>query len=337
MTRRVPIADTTIKFYSEYQRNWAAVVEPLPRGKYALLSTDILGIPGDAPKDFIKIKEYIRGHSSAKQRNWVGYIAKVGSKDYPNESITEHLLTRIGQACGLNIAESQLRMVGRQVRFLSKYFLRVSKESLVHGIEVFKSYLESEELVDQIAQNRVEQEFYTFQVVCDAVRETFPECHEELMSSFVEMLAFDTLVGHNDRHPANWGIVVPLLRAGKPCFAPVYDTARALFWNVNERRVRQMLGNRDQFVAYIRKSFPQVGWDGWEGTRRIDHFELMDRIFRGYPRYRPHMAKFLDCQHIAQCGRILEAEFAGLMTEPRRTLIVQCLSERQRRFREVVG
>jgi len=51
---------------------------------------------GDAPKDFLSIYEYGDGRRKSVG-NWPSYIAKVGKKWYPNESITEHLLTRIGQ------------------------------------------------------------------------------------------------------------------------------------------------------------------------------------------------------------------------------------------------
>ena len=56
-------------------------------------------VSGDAPKDFLRIYVYGRGRKS-KPTSWPAYIAKVGQKYYPNESITEQLLTRIGQLMG---------------------------------------------------------------------------------------------------------------------------------------------------------------------------------------------------------------------------------------------
>jgi hypothetical protein len=49
-------------------------------------------VSGDAPKDFLRIYEHGRGHK-ARIASWPQYIAKVGHKWYPNESITEQLLT----------------------------------------------------------------------------------------------------------------------------------------------------------------------------------------------------------------------------------------------------
>src|SRR5215467_4410528 len=49
-------------------------------------------VAGDAPKDFFQIYEYGTAKRTALS-SWPKYIAKVGHKWYPNESITEHLLT----------------------------------------------------------------------------------------------------------------------------------------------------------------------------------------------------------------------------------------------------
>ena len=107
-----------------------------------------------------------------RSSRWPGYIAKVGSKWYPIESITEQIITRLGQLLGVRIADSHLRIVGTQVRFLSRYFLKKG-ESLFHGIDLFKMHLSDEGFVDEIAEAREEQSFYTFQTVLRAVEDIF--------------------------------------------------------------------------------------------------------------------------------------------------------------------
>ncbi len=46
-------------------------------------------VAGGAPKDFLRIYRYGDGQR-ANSRNWPAWIAKVGHKYYPNESVTEH-------------------------------------------------------------------------------------------------------------------------------------------------------------------------------------------------------------------------------------------------------
>jgi len=124
-----------------------------------------LAMTGDAPKDFLGIYEYgVDGCKRAKRKSWPRYIAKVGQKWYPNESITEHLITRIGQALKLNVAESRLVHVRGQLRFLSRYFLSGS-EYLLHGADIFASYLEDhdKEFVQGIEDEGKSPEYFVLE------------------------------------------------------------------------------------------------------------------------------------------------------------------------------
>lgn len=67
-------------------------LEPLRAGRYRIGD---VAIAGDAPKDFLQIYEYGVA-KRAKPSRWPKYIAKVGHKWYPNESIMEHFLSRLG-------------------------------------------------------------------------------------------------------------------------------------------------------------------------------------------------------------------------------------------------
>ena len=275
-----------IRYEADYQLPWERLIPILRR--FTLEQVDFLSITGDAPKDFITDSEYRPGHRSHRQRT-ESYIAKVGSKWYPVESITEQLITRIGQIYGMRIADSKLRLIDGQVRFMSKYFLDRNSEQLTHGAEIFELVL-GKENYRELAEQRREREFFSFQIVEEAVQYSFAEHTVKIMRGFVEMLTFDALIGHNDRHPYNWGVVVPLYKNRPPRFAPVYDTARALFWNVPERRVRQMLTDHLQFVKYVKLCAPPIGWDQ---QARIDFFRLIGLIWQHDKRYRAAVEKFL--------------------------------------------
>src|ERR1044071_4726067 len=142
----------TIKYNSDYQLDWSTLIPRLR--EYSIQKVDFLSIAGDAPKDFITDSEYRPGHRTRQQRS-ESYIAKVGSKFYPNESITEQLITEIGKSYGLRIADSKLRVVDRQGRFMSKYFLNRKIEQLTHGAEIY-DYSLGKENYAQIAENKTE-------------------------------------------------------------------------------------------------------------------------------------------------------------------------------------
>ena len=255
-----------IKYNSDYQIKWDKYIPALK--KFGLQSVNFLTISGDAPKDFISDKEYRRGHRSRRNPE-DKFIAKVGSKYYPLESIIEQFITRVGQIFDLKIADSKLRMVDGQVRFLSKYFLK-SGEQLTHGAEIYE-YSIGKENYAELSEQKQEAEYFTFQMTCEAIRTLFPEEETKIVGSYVEMLTFDAIIGHNDRHPYNWGVIVPLHKNKKLRFAPVFDTARALFWNIPEKRIVTMLANKVSFESYIKNCSPPIGlrWFNKSGRKTL--------------------------------------------------------------------
>ncbi len=321
----------TIKYWADYQLDWESLIPALPARRYQITSVDALSAPGDAPKDFIADREYRSGHRSRRQR-LEGYIAKVGAKFYPNESITEQLITRIGQIYGLKIADSKLRIVSGQVRFMSKYFLNSRSEQLTHGAEIYELSL-GKEIYSELRDKKVESEFFTFQMTEEAIREAFPDFVAKIMRGFVEMLTFDALIGHNDRHPYNWGVIVPVLKSGAPRFSPVYDTARALFWNVPERRIPQMLSDQNQLDVYIRNCKAPIGWDG---EQQVDFFRLIGLIWRYNEGYRLNIEKFLPDSPLGSSEKMFDTEFGMLMSAERRELIRRCLRLRRQRLCQAV-
>jgi hypothetical protein len=156
---------------------------------------------------------------------------------------------------------------------------------------------------------------------------------ERIVAGYVEMLTFDALIGHNDRHPYNWGVVVPIRKARAPRFSPVYDTARALFWNIPEKRVRQMLTDAKQLERYVDNCLPPVGWDS---EQKVDFFRLIGLIWKNFARYRNNIEKFLADTPLKQSCQMVEKEFAPLLSAERRQLIKGCLQLRQHKLCEAV-
>lgn len=314
----------SIRYEADFQVDWESLIPELPVRRYKMEGVNELSQPGDAPKDFIFDREYRHGHRSRKQR-FEGYIAKVGSKFYPNESITEQLITRIGQIYKLNIADSKLRIVNGQVRFMSKYFLNTRSEQLSHGAEIYESCI-GKENYSEIRDRKIESDYFTFQMTLEAIQAAFPGQADKIVSGYIEMLTFDALIGHNDRHPYNWGVIIPIKKSGKPRFSPVYDTARALFWNVPEGRIQQMLKDQLQFETYLKKCEPPIGWDGLSD---LDFFLLIGLIWSDFGRFRRNIEKYLIKSPLDSSDIMIDAEFKSLMSSNRRELIKRCLRQRQ--------
>ena len=289
------------------------------------------GITGDAPKDFIRMRPPGIAGQDAPSDTWPAYIAKLGHKCYPSESITEHLLTRIGQLLGLNMAVSSLVSADGQVRFLSRYFLR-DEQSLDHGADIFDKYLTKREgLTSAKKRSGDNWDWVTFQFVCEAIQSEYPDQANDILVAYVRMLAFDAIVGNNDRHHYNWGVVVHKNDTHEPYFAPVYDTARALLWNHAETELQTIEQDTDPkrlpafLDRYIRNSRPMTGW---EGKSNLDHFALIRNIHQDYPDLSPVLANLCRPQFVQQVREVLDGEFHPLISDLRRKMILRCLTKR---------
>ncbi len=320
-----------ITHYADYQPNWSALIPPLRRGQFLIEDAGSLSIHGDAPKCFLRAKEWRKGLRNMRPRTWPKYIAKVGSKWYPVESVTEHLITRIGELAGIKVAESKLLVVGRQVRFLSRYFLG-RDESLVHGIEIFRDQ-HGDEVVEEVASKRMEREFYTFQTVRFSIEQAFPNEASSILRELIRMLAFDALVGNNDRHPANWGVIESVMTDKPARFSPVFDTARALFWNDSEEKIRMRLRDANSLKSYLQKSSPQVGWDG---EKNLNHVQLMARLARTDSIQKEILSDVFDSFCPDKCAKVLNEEFNEVLSSDRILLIDKYLRLRKTSLLEAI-
>ncbi|MBL0740422.1 HipA domain-containing protein [Chryseolinea lacunae] len=238
-----------------------------------------IGLDGDAPKQFIKAYFFERD-SNVKRTNrasWTPYIAKSAEKWYPHESVTEYMINKIGIALGLNMNAVKLVVAKGQIRFLSRYFLKPN-EVLIHGAEICGEYLDDLDMATEIANSKkTSRELFTFEFTCEAIRFVFPEICETLILHFIKMIVFDAIVGNNDRHFYNWGVINTIKKGGKLArFAPIYDSARGLLWNESEENlvkhmVLQTQGGK-KLVNYISLATPRISV---ENDANVNHFGLV--------------------------------------------------------------
>lgn len=303
-------------------------IKSLKKGKYILLH-DSLG--GDAPKDFIQASIYEKGVRRILKKNWPKFIAKFGHKWYPVESITEHLFTLLGEIFGLNMASSMLRTVNGQLRFFSRYFLS-SDEHLEHGAQIFSAYLSEQDdsFVDYVEQEGYSKEFFTFQFAKLAIESYYEDAAGVILEDFVRMLLFDAIVGNNDRHFYNWGVITSIRGSQKPRFSPVFDTARGLFWNVSEenlaffyKELKEGIGKR--FSNYIIKSKPKIGWDN---SKDVNHFDLLISVKESFPEFHLIYKDMLKESNLEKAKNVLDDEFQHLMSKKRCILVKECISQR---------
>jgi hypothetical protein len=295
-------------------------------------------LDGDAPKQFIKAYTY-QQDSHIRKRNlktWVPYIAKTGEKWYPHESIVEFMINRIGQELNLNMNDIGLYEINGQVRFLSKYFLH-KNEALTHGAEICGEYLNDIALAEEIAnEKKTSRELFTFEFIEKAIKAKFGSEHNIIMEELVKMVTFDALVGNNDRHFYNWGVITPLKKTKNAVkFAPLYDSARGLLWNISDAKVIKYLemkkSNGKQIENYIRNACPRISI---EGNSEINHFDLVKYLKREKG-YASVIDRLSSTENENKVLDMLNKELFPLFIKDRSILITYILTERFRIIREV--
>lgn len=309
-------------------------VKSLRTGYYNILPNEI---SGDAPKDFIQVYEY--GETKqASIKEWSKHIAKIGHKWYPLESVSEHLINRIGDVLGLNMAVSQLRVAHGQLRFLSKYFLQ-DDENMIHGAQIYSGFLSENDdrFVQEIEENKWSRALFTFQFTNESVKFMFPDQHQNIMNQLVKLLVFDAISGNNDRHFYNWAIITDITGQKTPKFSPIYDSARGLFWNRSEKNIEEKFFegkgkkiriNQAALMSYINSSRPKIGWEDWQNNKEINHFQLIELINETYPPYNEICKRLLKNVNLQAVLNLLQTEFITFYTPKRYSLISECLKQR---------
>lgn len=319
-----------IKNYSGALRTLDGLVPYLKEGNVYVEKDQLPS--GDAPKLFIREYEYGIAPKSKPQR-WPAYIAKVGHKWYPVESIMEQLLTDLGKRYGLNIADSKLAITSGQLRFLSKYFLN-KDERLMHGAEIYAANLNEDiGFVEKIETQRLSPQFFTLSFTLEAFKNSYPKHYAGLFCGLLEMLAFDAITGNNDRHFYNWGVITNIQNDKPPIFVPIYDTSRALFWNFSDEKIYTISKNPDiQIEKYGKNSKPKMGIEKQDNP---NHFKFIDKIYQHFPEHSHCITKVINNSLKFDETKLIDKTYRCLLKKDRRKLIKDCLNYRKGKLHQI--
>lgn len=339
------IMDLKSKLRVERSKNISGKIIGLNKIKY-LKESDYYVIPqtldGDAPKEFVGAYFYYKSNRFHKKNknSWSKYIAKTAEKWYPIESVTEFTINKLGETLGLKMNESELVYCNGQIRFFSKYFLR-NDEILLHGAEICGDYLNDRVFANEIAGDKnTARELFTFEFICEALDKIFKSHSFKLKLDFVRMLVFDCLIGNNDRHFYNWGVIANTRRRVKiPTFAPLYDSARGLFWNQSDERIRHfhsLLDHPDsrKIVAYSKKSQPRVSI---ESNKNANHFDLIEYIIATDAGYKEVVIELCSESNEKRVIDRFRNDCCSFMIKERQEVIESLLKHRFKTTRELTS
>jgi hypothetical protein len=333
-------ADESVECAAEVR---TSAIPILLKGNWRLYPVEEMQIGGAVPKDYLVFGEIDDPKAPA-------FIAKRPRVYGPRECVTEHMIARIGRLLPLKVARSMLvRLPSSEadpdVRFLSRNFLTPGKTALKHGVELVADYVGASRTelneVFNLGDPLAERRFYTLETVVSVLQwwgRTETE-KQRLHESFGRMLAFDALIGAQDRHAENWGVIE---HPGEPDaprrFAPIYDTARGIFADHKEQKFLavEARGSRDQHVRnYAERSRPVFGCA--DGPERVNHFELVRYAIRRFgPVLRGPISQIINAYRGPDTERMLQREFARLVSPLRLAYVMALLRVRHARLQAIL-
>jgi len=308
-------------------------IKPM-RKKYYIVLSESVG--GDAPKDVIRYYQYGRGKVK-NPKSWPKYIAKIGHKWYPNESITEHFFTYLGKSFGIETANSKLVFAEGYVRFLSEHF-HSEDQTLVHGANILSRYLSEKDTqwIDDMDNQRILKGEINVEDVLIAIKDVFPGT--KILDAFVDMLLFDCLIGNNDRHYYNWGGITHIKNHHDPYFSPIYDTARGLYWNNDEKFILSLhqdsiTEQNKRLEKYVNNSVPKISIPG---NKKCNHFQLVAYLKNNGYIKSSHVDKWTNREGLEKSIKILKFDFKKLFTPERRQIIEKVLNLRFEKLKNII-
>ena len=197
--------------------------------------------------------------------NYSYYFFKISIKkevmDYPSEFWMEIIASKIGRLLGLEMLDYNIAKRNNMIGCISKNM--VNKEGyalteLMYFLMGFQSTYNPESNQDK----------FTIQFVYDALKHYGLE---KFMPKYIETLLFDCIIGNQDRHQENWGIITPTKTSQEikskqdkniswkeAKVAPIYDSGSSLGREQNEDKIIQMLRDKNMMEAYINRYKPEV-------------------------------------------------------------------------------
>lgn len=298
---------------------------------------DDVALQGDAPKQMISAYFFEKNSAIRKQspKTWKKYICKTAEKWYPIESFTEYMINKIGETLDLSINNFKIVRANKQIRFLSEFFLE-KDEKLIHGAEICGEFLNDMERANVIAnsKNRSKQHF-TYEFITSAIRNVFPNDFEKIQVEMFKMIVFDAIVGNNDRHFFNWGVITHLKKSNKSViFAPIYDSARGLLWNTPDGNLLKLIKHETKLEKYLYNSLPRISL---EENKTPNHFELIEFIIRRNKEYQNIVQNLVSTEKEKEIFKMLEEECFPFLTKNRRILVKIVLTKRLLKIRKICG
>lgn len=270
------------------------------------------------------------------------YIAKFGDRNGHIEILTELFNNMLGSALGFRMAHHGIVRLDDYLYFITRNFRQ--GEALVHGSLVIANRLAArEEELEGIDRNR-EQEFYSVDFLHQTIIDYCGADAFRVFGDFLQMLLFDALIGSQDRHAKNWGILRPQTVPagdGYHCrLAPIFDSARALLWDLPEGKLLRLDADAEAMGSYLNRARPCIGpAPKWCKPGKYNHFEFVRCLAADYPDQIATAYSILADKSVCDTAKCLlrSFPFSRGFSPLRKRVILKVLANRERLISNALG
>lgn len=168
------------------------------------------------------------------------------------------------------------------------------------------------------------------------------EFGQSVLSYFFEMIGFDCLIGHSDRHWENYGVILSSDSSHSLAyrFAPLYDTATSYLVGWDETKILEVFksGDLDKENWYRPSSKKNTCRITINGNPRTNHLDLFEYILNN-PEYSKYLTSLTRpiMKYNKKIARYLLRNYCTGISSTRADVILKILDMRHKLISEIIN
>lgn len=296
------------------------------------------------------------------------FYFKQSKSVFPTEIWSEVIASKIGQLLGLNLLDYNIGYTNQLVGCISKSMVAKNRgEELYHGVDILNDYIPEFKITSKPK--------CTFQnwesISCNK------PIFKDFLFSFIDIIFFDAIVGNTDRHTENWAFIrgfnignnVKVKLEIRPLkflfslfkfklakrtkgqihldisqsfkFAPIYDSGSCLGREILNRKIPNLLNNKEGILRYINKGSSEINWE----NNRLNLFEIVEKLKDDYSKEIFSRINLLSEEGLMDSiyklvdniDKNCPSDYSGiLLSQERKELIKEILTQRIHRIQKIM-
>ncbi len=168
----------------------------------------------------------------------------------------------------------------------------------------------------------------------------------KMLEHWAKVLAFDTIIGNTDRHPENWGIIIPRKPSGKTIpvrLSPAFDNGTAMSYEQPEEHFARFDNEQyaTRYLTHPQKARHHMRWS-LDDCGNMNFFDFMCRFVSEYPKTKASIVRMLQFTYddLRDCLEPLTdivIDERSRLTKPRLDFTLKLIMRRTTLLREAMG